>query len=63
MDLGFLLIDPSPIVRGHAAWALGEILSVGRYRDQEMITAFLMGASDEESDPWVDEEITLALNW
>jgi epoxyqueuosine reductase len=61
VDLGSLLIDPSPIVRGHAAWALGEILSVGRTRDQEIITAFLMGASDEESDPWVAEEISNAL--
>jgi epoxyqueuosine reductase len=61
VDLGFLLIDSSPLVRGHAAWALGEILSVGRPRDQEAITAFLRGASDEESDPWVAGEISDAL--
>ena len=58
--LGDLLIDPSPIVRGHAAWGLGQVLSVGRSRDQEIIHAFLMGAADEESDPWVSEEITMA---
>jgi epoxyqueuosine reductase len=57
VPLSFLLIDPSPIVRGHAAWALGEVLSVGRYRDCEMINAFLMGAVDEETDPWVKKEI------
>jgi epoxyqueuosine reductase len=27
VPLGSLLIDPSPLVRGHAAWALGEVLS------------------------------------
>ena len=61
VDLGFLLIDPSPIVRGHAAWALGEILRVGRTRDYEVITEFLRGARDEESDPWVAKEISDAL--
>lgn len=63
VPLGFLLIDPSPIVRGHAAWGLGEVLSVGRYRDREMTEAFLMGALDEESDPWVRDEIDSALAW
>ena len=60
VPLGYLLIDPSPLVRGHAAWGLGQVLSVGRRRDQEMLNAFLMGAADEESDPWVQEEIQLA---
>jgi epoxyqueuosine reductase len=60
VPLGSLLIDPSPLVRGHAAWALGEVLSVGRYRDQEIITAFLDGAEYEETDPWVQEEIRQA---
>ena len=60
VPLGFLLIDPAPLVRGHAAWGLGQVLSVGRYRDQEMINAFLMGAEYEETDPWVKEEIWLA---
>jgi epoxyqueuosine reductase len=58
--LGFLLMDPSPIVRGHAAWGLGQISA--RNRDQEMINAFLIGAEDEESDPWVLEEVRLASN-
>jgi epoxyqueuosine reductase len=60
VPLSFLLIDPSPMVRGHAAWGLGQILSRQRYRDQEMITAFLMGAAEEEKDPWVKDEITMA---
>jgi epoxyqueuosine reductase len=60
--LGFLLLDPSPLVRGHAAWGLGQVLSVGRRRDQEMITAFLNGAEYEESDPWAKEEIRLAFS-
>jgi len=60
VPLGFLLIDPSPIVRGHAAWGLGQVLSVGRNRDREMIHAFLSGAGDEETDSWVDEEISHA---
>jgi epoxyqueuosine reductase len=61
LGLGYLLTDESPLVRGHAAWGLGKILSIGRHRDQEMIDAILTGASYEECDPWVQTEIELAL--
>jgi epoxyqueuosine reductase len=44
--------DPSPLVRGHAAWALGEI------GDAE---ESLMEASESEKDPWCLQEIRLAL--
>jgi epoxyqueuosine reductase len=44
--------DPSPLVRGHAAWALGEIGGA---------EAALREAAEGESDPWCLEEIGLAL--
>ena len=62
IPLGYLLLDPSPIVRGHAAWGLGQILSVGRDRDQEILNGFLQGAIDEETDPWAKEEMWHALS-
>ncbi len=44
--------DRSPLVRGHAAWALGEI---GGAEEA------LRGAAETEVDPWCREEIELAL--
>jgi epoxyqueuosine reductase len=44
--------DPSPLVRGHAAWALGEIGGAG---------ASLREVAQTERDPWCREEIELAL--
>jgi epoxyqueuosine reductase len=44
--------DPSPLVRGHAAWALGEIGGADEV---------LREAASEESDPRCLEEIELAL--
>ena len=44
--------DPSALVRGHAAWALGEI---------EGSDESLREAAKTESDPWCLEEIELAL--
>jgi epoxyqueuosine reductase len=44
--------DPSPLVRGHAAWALGEIGGS---------EASLREATRTEKDPWCREEIELAL--
>jgi len=44
--------DTSPLVRGHAAWALGEIGGAD---------AALREAAEGESDPWCLEEIELAL--
>jgi epoxyqueuosine reductase len=52
--LSHLLTDPEPLVRGHAAWALGRIggaAGIGALRD----------ALGVESDAWVREEIGLAL--
>jgi epoxyqueuosine reductase len=48
------LTHPEPLVRGHAAWALGEIRVAGR-------PAALLEALSEEGDTWVREEIGLAL--
>ena len=44
--------DPSALVRGHAAWALGEI---GGGEEA------LRGAAETEADAWCLEEIRLAL--
>ena len=50
--IGCLREDPSPLVRGHAAWALGEIGGA---------EATLREASEREPDPRCLEEIELAL--
>ena len=50
--IGRLQEDPSPLVRGHAAWALGEIGGA---------EAALREAAGRELDPWCLEEIELAL--
>jgi epoxyqueuosine reductase len=44
--------DSSPLVRGHAAWALGEI---GGAEEE------LRGAAEGETDPWCRREIELVL--
>jgi epoxyqueuosine reductase len=57
------LDDPEPLVRGHAAWALGRILDrVGIPGDGgfEVAEALLFRLSVEE-DPWVEEELERAL--
>lgn len=48
------LEDPSPLVRGHAAWALGRLRTPSALRALE-------GARAREPDPWVREELDLAL--
>jgi epoxyqueuosine reductase len=52
--LGQALWDPEPLVRGHAAWALGRISSEGAVQA-------LRGRSEVEEDAWVREELLLAL--
>lgn len=47
------LRSPSPILRGHAAWALGRLGVAGR--------PALERARGSETDPWVREEIETAL--
>jgi epoxyqueuosine reductase len=51
--LGAALSDPEPLVRGHAAWALGRAAT-------ESARAALREGARWETDPWVSEEITLA---
>ncbi len=48
------LIDPEPLVRGHAAWALGRI------RSPEARESLRSRLTDED-DPWVREELEFAL--
>jgi epoxyqueuosine reductase len=48
------LHDEEPLVRGHAAWALGRIASL-------QAQSSLAQALAAESDPWVQEEIRLGL--
>ena len=57
------LDDPEPLIRGHAAWALGQILNrVGIPGDGgfEVAEALLFRLNVEE-DPWVEEELEEAL--
>ena len=48
------LSDAAPLVRGHAAWALGRVGSPSAF-------AALSARLEEELDPFVLEEIGLAL--
>jgi epoxyqueuosine reductase len=48
------LSDPDPLVRGHAAWALGQVGSVAA---PEALESLL----ESEVDPWVREEAVFAL--
>jgi len=50
--------DEATLVRGHAAWALGELL---RNHNDERAAARLQSLLVEEKDPWVREEIGMAL--
>ena len=57
------LDDPEPLIRGHAAWALGQILErVGIPGDGgfEVAEALLFRLHVEE-DPWVEGELEAAL--
>ena len=52
------LDDPEALVRGHAAWALGEI---GRIHPAGRAGEILHARLAAETDSWVVEEIQLAL--
>jgi epoxyqueuosine reductase len=52
--LAMALEDEEPLIRGHAAWALGRIGTV------EAVRA-LRGRDDLEAEGWVREEIEIAL--
>jgi epoxyqueuosine reductase len=53
--LATALNDEEPLVRGHAAWALGRIGT------EEAMQA-LRGRAEVEEDGWVREEVALALD-
>ncbi len=57
------LEDLEPLVRGHAAWALGEVLArLGIPGDAGFMAAeALLARLELEEDPWVREELELAL--
>jgi epoxyqueuosine reductase len=46
--------DPDALVRGHAAWALGQVGSAAPHEALETLL-------ESEADPWVREEVALAL--
>jgi epoxyqueuosine reductase len=52
--LAAALNDEEPLIRGHAAWALGRIGTEGAVQA-------LRGRAEVEEDAWVREEIELAL--
>ncbi len=52
------LHDPVPLARGHAAWALGQVL---RRHAHAEARAALIAAQPAEGDPWVREEIARAV--
>ena len=61
--LALALDDEEPLVRGHAAWALGRILGrTGIPGDRGFVAAeSLLGRLEVEDDEWVREELKLAL--
>jgi epoxyqueuosine reductase len=61
--LALALEDEEPLVRGHAAWALGEILArKGLPGDRGFVAAeALLARLEVEEDEWVREELEMAL--
>ncbi len=53
--LAIALNDEEPLVRGHAAWALGRIVT-------EAARQALFGRAEVEENAWVREEIAAALD-
>jgi len=56
-----LAADPEPLVRGHAAWALGEIARRARESATEGIRAALTRAAEGDSEREVRDEARVAL--
>lgn len=56
--LKLALCDAEPLVRGHAAWALGE---VWRRHRQPLLQQTLLTCLENESDDWVRTELQAAL--
>jgi epoxyqueuosine reductase len=59
--LAVALNDEEPLVRGHAAWALGRIGAEAARRALRALRA-LRGREEGEADAWVREEIAAALD-
>ena len=61
--LAIALNDEEPLVRGHAAWALGAVASAAECPPDVAASAAgaLVLQLASEPDPWVREEIRLAL--
>jgi epoxyqueuosine reductase len=57
-SLALALVDPEPVARAHAAWALGRVL---RRHGMEAARAALLDAQVKESHPEVRAELTCAL--
>ena len=53
-----LTLDPEPLVRGHAAWALGEIRRAAGAMAH--VLAALLEAADSDGDPFVRDEARMA---
>ena len=60
--LAAALEDDEPLVRGHSAWALGQIASRSEAVMSAEIGAALVSRLRVEEDEWVREEISLALS-
>ena len=52
--------DPEPLVRGHAAWALGQIAGASKAAEQPGIAAALRAAAAENAEQFVREEAMAA---
>jgi epoxyqueuosine reductase len=52
------LVDPEPVARGHAAWAIGRVAARHAYPDPRMT---LEAHLQQENDEWVRSEIVAAL--
>ena len=52
--------DPEPVVRGHAAWALGQTRRVLAPEANSDVLATLRAAARTDTDTWVREEAVLA---
>jgi epoxyqueuosine reductase len=56
------LVDPEAVARGHAAWAIGQIVGLhGHPVARAALEARMHQESDQESDKWVRSEIAAAL--
>jgi len=53
--------DPAPLVRGHAAWALGRIAAGAGSPGPDGVAAALRAAAEGDADAFVREEAALAL--